>query len=166
MGLPTMRTMRDWGQLPALLLFVLIWVTVVESKKLIGATLHGPYRADLKFLQKLNANAVRVRIPWKLVQKDDIKDANEIDRIVVMRSRNYYGAMEWWERESKTHNYPQADEVIFSVVDTGFDVVAVIGEGTVWSMPTVDGVTVCPNDLGTQTYLSLLYRYARMVVMR
>lgn len=52
------------------------------------------------------------------------------------------------------------------MVDTGFTVIGVLGEGTVWSMPTVEGRTVCPNDLGTQTYLSLLYRYARLVVMR
>jgi len=93
--------------------------------------------------------------------QDDIKNPNEIDRMVVMRSRTYSSSIAWWQKESVTHNYPQADEVIFSVVDTGFTVIGVLGEGTVWSMPTVEGRTVCPNDLGTQTYLSLLYRYAR-----
>jgi len=153
-----------------------------------GATIHGSSTADVVGAQRVGSNCARVRIPWLVVQRDPIlrSDFCQTDPPEALRSRcdnpntGAPGAASvqraCWEKEAKGRlQFVEVDDIIYSVVDPKFHVVAVLGEGTVWSLPVIeDNISnenignrpLDPNIDGIHCYLNNLYVYARVVVMR
>jgi len=152
-----------------------------------GATIHGSNAKDIVSAQRIGSNCARVRIPWLVVQRDPVlrSDFCQTDPPEALRRRCDHpntgapGAASvqraCWEREVKGRlQFVEVDDLIYSVVDPKFHVVAVIGEGTLWSLPVIeDNISserivrpLDPNIDGIDCYLHNLYVYARVVVMR
>lgn len=153
-----------------------------------GVTLHGGGKHDVVSAAKLGSNCARVRIPWLVVQREPIRRSElcSTDSPAMLRNRcdhqnvgpdaaNVRRAC--WEAETKGKlQFVEIDELVYAVADPKFKLVALLGEGTSWSLPVVeddvstgDAARVRPLDVnieGMSCYLNNLYVYARVVVMR
>lgn len=155
-----------------------------------GVTIHGAGKSDIVSAARVGSNCARLRIPWLVVQPEPIKRSEfcQTDSPATLRQRcdeahagEAMGAANMrracWENEAKGRlQFVDVDELVYSVADPKFSLLAVLGEGTVWSLPVIDddisngvGAGIRPLDVnieGMSCYLNNLYVYARVVVMR
>lgn len=117
-----------------------------------GVTIHGAQKADVVSAARVGSNCARIRIPWRVVQRDPIRREEfcQTDSPDTLRSRcdqirgrgdgmsAAHVRRACWEAEVKGRlQFVEEDELVYGVADPKFKLVGVIGEGTTWSLPLI-----------------------------